>query len=301
MRPVKAEQRPRKGSRKGPGPSKLAFRLERAWKKPWLRSLVMVYLPFAVLAALGWRVAAEDKWRLAVQAEIESWTQALAARPEFAVEGVAVTGGTGELRAEVRRLLGPLAGVSSLTLDLGALRARIEAVGAVKTARVRFDPTGKLSVALEARRPVALWRGPDGALSLVDEEGVAIAAAERRVEHPGLPLVIGAGAKAHVAEALRLIEIAPPIRPRLRAMARVGERRWDVVLDRGLVIMLPEEGAAAALAGAMALHYSEELLERNLAAIDLRVHGRPALRMAPEAAEQLILERALAEVLGEET
>ena len=290
--------------RTGPGPSKAAYRLSRAWAKPWLRNLALVYLPLALLAALGWRVVSQDQLRLAIQAEAHAWVESGMNRPEFAVRGVAVTGGTEELRAEVRQTLGPLKGVSSLKLDIDGLRARVEEIGAVAEATVQLDPTGRLQISVTERLPAVVWRRADGTLGLLDHSGAEIGPLAHRAMAAELPLLLGTGAEDHVGEALALMDVAPSMVPRLRGFVRVGERRWDVVLTGpagDLVIMLPEEDAAKALAGVMALHYGEELLDRHLAAIDLRLRERPALRMAPEAAETLILQRAIAEVVGEDT
>lgn len=290
---------PRKGPR--PGPSKLAYRLHRAWAREGLRRLVTVYLPLAALGLVGWRVVSDDGLRVAAQEHLARAWETVAARPEFAVEGIVVSGGTGVLRARVRREIGPVAGLSSLTLDLGELRARVEAIGAVRRAELRFDTTGQLAVAIEAREPVALWRDGTGALALIDREGVRIDRVAARADHPDLPLVLGEGAERAVAEALALLEASPALKPRLRGLVRVGERRWDIVLDQGLTILLPEEGAVAALERALLVHARERLFDAHLAAVDLRVPGRPTLRLAPDAAEGLILERALTEVLEEET
>jgi len=104
-----------------------------------------------------------------------------------------------------------------------------------------------------------------------------------------------------VAEALDLLDAAPEIVPRLRAAVRVGKRRWDLVLDRGLTIKLPAAQPLDALARVMALHYGEELLDRGLAEIDMRLPGRPALRMMPEAAETYQIRKAVGAFGGKET
>mgnify|MGYP000518825031 CR=1 FL=1 len=62
------------------------------------------------------------------------------------------------------------------------------------------------------------------------------------------------------AEALALIDLAGPILPRLRGLERMGERRWDVVLDRGQRIMLPTDRPLPALQAAMAMDREDGLL-----------------------------------------
>jgi len=288
-------------SRKAPGPSKLTYRLSRAWAKPMVRNGVLVYLPLLILGLAGWRVAAHDDWRGWIETEVAALGDRIAARPEFAVRGVAVIGGSEELQRDVRRTLGIELGVSSLKLDVEALRHRVEALGAVETAAVQFDPQGTLRVTVVDRIPEALYRRPDGVLVLLDSGGVEIGPAGARADHPYLPVILGAGAPERVDEVLALLEAAAEIAPRLRAFVRVGERRWDIVLDRDMLIELPAEGSIEALSRVMALHYGDELLDRDLAVIDMRLPERPALRMSAEAAETYQIRRAVAAIGGEET
>ena len=291
----------RSGARPGPGPSKLSYRLARAWAKPRVRNAVLVYLPLAALALAGWRVAAHDAWRDAIRAEAAALVERVAARPEFAVRGVEVAGATAPLEAEVRGVVAVRPGMSSLRLDVERLRRRVEALGAVKRAAVRFDSRRVLRVSVVQRIPVAVFRRPDGVLVLVDGDGVEIGPAGERAAHPDLPLLLGAGAPAHVDEALGLLATAAEVAPRLRALVRVGERRWDMVLDRDMLVRLPAEDSLDALARVMALHYGEELLDRGLAVIDMRVPERPTLRMTPEAAETYQIRKAVTAIGGEET
>lgn len=295
MRPLSPERRP------APGPSRLAFRLARAWAQQRVRNLVLVYLPLVAFGLAAWAVVSTDRLRLAIQADLEALAERVAARPEFAVKGIAIEGASPGLARELRATVGPVKGTSSLHLDLDAIRARIEALGPVATASVFFDPRGTLAIRVSERLPAALWRDMDGALWVLDREGVTIGPAAARAEHPRLPLLLGIGAPARVEEALGLMEVAPALMPRLRAFALVGERRWDVVLDRGMTVLLPERAPARALAGAMALQFGEELFERDLTAVDLRLPERPTLRLHPRAAEDAVLRRAVDLVLGEDT
>ena len=288
-------------ARKSPGPSKLSYRLSRAWAKPIVRNAALVYLPLVALAIVGWRVAANDGWRGMIEARIVSVVEQIAARPEFAVRGVSVFGGSDQLQADVRRALDIRPGMSSLKLDVEELRHRAEALGAVEKATVQFDPQGTLRITVVERIAVVLFRRADEVLVMLDKGGVEIGPAGRRADHPELPVILGAGAPDHVGEVIALLGGAPGIMPRLRAFVRVGERRWNLELDRGMTIMLPQTGAVEALSRIMALHYGEELLDRDIVVIDMRLPGRPTLRMKPEAAETYQIRRAVAALGGEDT
>jgi cell division protein FtsQ len=67
----------------------------------------------------------------------------------------------------------------------------------------------------------------------------------------------------------------------------MGDRRWDVVLDRDQRILLPELDAVRSLERVIALDKAEQLLNRDVLAVDLRNADRPVLRLAPAALVKL--------------
>jgi cell division protein FtsQ len=73
----------------------------------------------------------------------------------------------------------------------------------------------------------------------------------------------------------------------------MGERRWDVVLDRGQRILLPETDSVQALERVIAMDQAVDMLERDLVAVDLRLPNRPTLRMTDGAVQELIRIRAI--------
>ena len=84
------------------------------------------------------------------------------------------------------------------------------------------------------------------------------------------------GADAAAVEALALIDAAGPLLPRMRRLVRMGQRRWDMVLDRDQRILLPAENPVPALEALLALNTADDLLARDLTAIDLRDPARLA-------------------------
>ena len=89
-------------------------------------------------------------------------------------------------------------------------------------------------------------------------------------------------------EAIAIFKAAGALGPRLRGLVRIGERRWDAVLNEGPVVMLPAKGALDALAYVKALEQTpEKPLTKDVTAIDLRIPGRPTLRLGPDALRSL--------------
>ncbi|MEM8792233.1 MAG: cell division protein FtsQ/DivIB [Pseudomonadota bacterium] len=285
----------------GPGLSKAHFRWQRDWGAR-VQKFARVYLPLIVLALIGWQVAENDDLRSLVDAEVDKIVREVMADPDLSVRDVVIEGADPELEALLAGMIGPVIGMSSMELGVRNLRFSLEELGEVRKARVTLSPTGVLKIAVEERRPVALWRDQAGRLSVIDREGVEIRPARERASAPDLVLLLGTGATDHVDEALEIIAAAPQVTDRLRAMVRVGERRWDLVLDRDLRILLPAEEPAAAMARVMGLHQGEsELLDRDLTVVDMRIPERPALRMTPRAVETRTREQAKERVEGEDT
>lgn len=301
-KPVKLlVDRTREPSAKGPGPSKLAYRLSRLWKKTWLRRGVLIGGPVAVLALTGWALSQSADVRAFVTAQKDAVMAALSSRPEFAVTDLRVAGASPDLTREIETVAALPEGASSLDLDVAGLQARLTALPAVRAAKVALRADGVLDIRIDERIAEVLWRDGEGGLWLADRDGVAIAGAEHRALHPRLPVVIGDDAPAAIGEALEVFRAVPDLQGRIRALVRVGARRWDVVLDRGLTIMLPEDAPDAALARVMAWHYGEDLLDRGIAVVDMRQADRPTIRMTAEADELYRLHEAARGSEGEDT
>ncbi|MEM9060461.1 MAG: cell division protein FtsQ/DivIB [Pseudomonadota bacterium] len=282
-----------------PGPSKLVYRLTRSWRKVWIRRTALIILPLAMLALVAWRVATDPVVVALVEDKRAEFADMMAERPEFAVHGVSIQGASDVLEAKIEPVLALPDKPSSLNIDVAAMQERIKSLAPVRDAHVTLTANGILDIAVEERIGKALWRDEEGSLWLVDPDGIEVASVSAREARPDLPLVLGRGAPAAMNEALGIFRAAPDLHARLRALVRIGERRWNVVLDRGLTILLPETAPRAALERVMAWHFGEDLLDRGLSAVDMRLVERPTLRMTRDAAE--IYLRALAADDGEET
>jgi cell division protein FtsQ len=282
-----------------PGPSKLMYRLSRSWNKKWLRNAALIGLPAVVFVLIAGRIVTDPMVQRVANDQYQAFVAALSERPEFAVRGVRIDGASQGLQAQIKEAIALGDGASSLSVDVTELKTRITELPPVRRVRVVLSPDGLLQIDVRERIAEALWRDPQGALWMVDREGVRIASAVARADHPDLPIVLGEGAPEAMDEALALFRAVPDLTPRLRAIVRIGNRRWDIALDKNLRILLPEVRPVDALQRVMALHYGEEILDRDLLAVDMRIAERPTLRMHPEAAEALRLRAAAGE--GEET
>lgn len=277
---------PVKLPRRDPAPSRLRYRLTRLWLRPWLRRAVNFGVPMLAGVLAAWTLMAELDVRTRLADAAASLRDAIVDRPQFTIARLEIPDVSPDLAEAIRVAAFVPLPASSLEINVGQIRDRIEALDAVERARVRALPSGALEIRAIERIPVIVWR-TDDRIELLDRTGVRVAEVDSRLRRPDLPLIAGVGADAHVPEALQLIEVAAPVAGRVRGLVRVGERRWDIVLDRDQVIRLPAIEPVAALERVMALDASDELLARDLAVVDMRDPQRPMLRMTEYAAEEL--------------
>ena len=269
--------------RRDPAPTRWQYRLQRLWLTPYYRVLLRYGGPVLVLAVVAQLVLQSETRRAAIVQSFVDIQEKFQARPEFRVGLLSIEGASADLADAVRARLGVKLPASSFDLDLTALRAKAQEMDAVASADLSLRTGGVLQVVITEREPMLIWRVSADRLEMLDATGHRVAALAARADRPDLPLIAGQGADLSAAEALSLIDAAGPLLPRMRGLVRMGERRWDMVLDRGQRILLPQDQPVQALEALLDMNSADDILTRDITDIDLRVAARPAIRLAPNA------------------
>jgi cell division protein FtsQ len=181
----------------------------------------------------------------------------------------------------LRAALGVSKGDPILGFSLEQARARIETLSWVEHATVERRLPGTIVVNLQERRPFAVWQNQRKYV-LIDRAGQVVADQDP-AQFRDLPLVVGPGAPVGAATLLDALTARPALQKRIVAAVRVGERRWNLRLDNGADVMLPEGHEAVALDRLLQLEQQHSVLDRPLVAIDLRLPDRLVLRPKPDA------------------
>lgn len=273
-------------AKRDPAPSRLAYRANRLWLTPGFRLLLRAGLPAALTFAAVAFYFGQDNNRQDFIDRAAEIRRSVEERPEFMVNLMSIDGASDELATDIREVLPLDFPLSSFDLDLVTMKDAIQELGPVARADLRIKAGGILEVKITERAPAVVWRGPSE-VELLDAYGNRVAGISSRMERADLPLIAGEGAEDNVSQALRLLATASPIEQRIRGLVRMGERRWDIVLDNDQRILLPQENPVQALQQVIALDQAQELLSRDITAIDMRNIHRPTLRMAPMATEEL--------------
>lgn len=244
------------------------------WVIPGLRIGAFVGI-FAV--ALGgptwlWRSGwIADSWR---EARVSAVT--VSAEIGLTVKEVLLEGRTHAPRAGVLKALGLKIGDPIMGFDIALVRDRIEALPWIESAAVERRLPGVVRVRIVEREPIALWQRK-GVLSLVGRDGVPITNLKLG-RFRDLLVIVGRDAPRHATNLLVMLASEPALRKRVRAAVRVGARRWNLRLDNGIDVRLPENGAAAAWARLADLDRRHGLLGNDIDTIDLRIPDRLIVR-----------------------
>ncbi len=174
---------------------------------------------------------------------------------------------------------------SIFTVDVASTRQRIEALPWVTAATVRKIFPGTLDVSIEEASAYARWR-LDSEEVLIAEDGT-ILAYEVPARFRALPLVAGRGANEKVREIEDLLTKFPEFKARTVAALYVNERRWDLKMDTGATVRLPQDDPRAALDRLTDIEAEGALLEIGRIVVDMRLKDRTSVQLVPPSAKEL--------------
>ena len=272
--------------RQDPAPSRVTYKLHRLWLTPFYRALIRTGLPIACILIGAFAYLRDPVMQQKIVMSFNNARMTIEQRPEFMIQQMHIQGVPESFDKLVRDTLNVNLPISSFHLDLEAMKARVDNIDAVETANLLIGSKGILEVGVVMRVPVLVWRSDKG-LILLDANGQKSGQLVSRLERIDLPLITGAGVQVHSEQALEIFKKLLPISGRVRGLMRVGERRWDVVLDRNQVLKLPENHPIAALGRILALHRVQDILNRDITVVDVRDGRKPILRLSEPALDGL--------------
>lgn len=204
----------------------------------------------------------------------------LTARAGFNIQAVYLEGRSRASQSEINKALAIVKGQSIFAADLDAMRVDLEKIDSVKTAAVERALPHTLYVRIVEREPVALWQN-NGKISLVDDNGVVMSGIDAE-PYAHLPLIIGTGAPAHVAELVGLLAAEPELAKHFAAGMYMGGRRWNIRFENGSEVKLPEENPLSAWKTLADMQKKQQILDRAVKTVDLRLPDRLFITVNPQ-------------------
>lgn len=213
---------------------------------------------------------------------------AVAARESAAwypIEEILAAGHYHTRRKDLLAAISVKPGDDMMDVDPDEIRARVEALDWIASAKVARLWPATLQVQVVEKEPYAIWQSR-GVSWLIDRKGATITK-DGVGEFAGLPLVVGNGAPQRAAELIEIMKRFPGIQRLTKASVRVGERRWDLHLKTGIQVRLPEDGIEDALQRLTVLEQEQKIFERDIESVDLRLPDRLVIKPRGGAAQSV--------------
>jgi len=256
-------------------------RVKPLWKSAKILALAGV-VALAGAAVGGWWMW-QSGW-VAQAAATARWAViATTADMGFRVENVLVVGRQETPREELLKAVRLARGAPILAFDPEAAKQRVEALPWVKSASVERRLPDTVFLRVVERRPLALWQHR-GRFALIDRDGHVIVD-DRLERFSQLLLVVGEDAPAHTARLLETLWRQPDLMSRVKAAVRVGGRRWNVRLDNGIDVRLPEENPGSAWTRLADYERTHHVLAKDVGVLDLRLPDRLIVQKARQSEE----------------
>jgi cell division protein FtsQ len=170
--------------------------------------------------------------------------------------------------------LGMNPGESIFAAKLAAARSRIMALDWIASADVVRRYPDSIFVTIVEKRPFALWQSPSlsngrGGVAVVERAGGVITTQDVE-KFSRLPKLVGAGAPEAAADLVDAVTAHRAAAARVAAYEYVSKRRWNLILNDGVVVKLPETEWRKELDALEHLIVDAGILERDVTEIDLR-------------------------------
>ncbi|SOC40298.1 cell division protein FtsQ [Rhizobium subbaraonis] len=229
-------------------------------------------------------LAATGFYGMSLGGHTQDFAQSTTTAAGFAIDDVKVSGARETSEIDILEQLGLDGTTSLVALDIEEARQKLAKLPWVEHVSVRKVYPGTIEITLKERTAFAIWQhGND--LSLIEKNGSVIAPL-RDNKFSALPLFVGRDAEAAAADFDKQFDNWPEIKARVRAYVRVAGRRWDLRLDNGVIVMLPEMNVPRAMEQLFRLQAEQGVLERDIAAVDLRLEDRTTIRLTEGALER---------------
>lgn len=193
------------------------------------------------------------------------------------IKTISVSSAHGKIdRAAIATAAGIRARTPTYGVKLDDALNRIMAIPDVQSAGVRRTASGNLAIRVELRTVVAYWTDGTHFYPLA-RDGAVINRPLTDMPHDAV--LFRGLLPTDVATVVKDVKQFPKILANVSYLEWTSARRWNLVMRGGMIVMLPENDIAAALANLTTLDAKGNILGRDIRILDLRDDARTFVRV----------------------
>lgn len=161
------------------------------------------------------------------------------------------------------------------SLNLKEISNQLLTIKEIESVKLEKQINGDIQLTVQEKQPVSIWINNNREF-LIDKNG-GILEIEKNF-FSDLLRVKGKNANIRVSNILKTIDTFPDIKKKVHLLEFISQYRWNLYLDKNIIVKLPYKDIEKALRFLSDLFINERLDIQRFKIIDMRVNGRIFLR-----------------------
>lgn len=162
------------------------------------------------------------------------------------------------------------------SIPIDEVKKKLEKISWIKSVSVQRKLPGKIYVRIVERTPIAILQS-NHKLYLLDIEG-KILEHNKIGNFENLPILVGEDAEKAAKYFLFVLNKSPKFLKQLAFATYVGKRRWNITINKGITVKLPEKHLSHAMRILEEISDDNGFFNDDIAEIDLRIIDRVVLK-----------------------
>ncbi len=191
----------------------------------------------------------------------------------YIVEEIEVVGDNDNCHVADVSMLDKYKGVSTILISVEDIRKDLESVDCVGQVSVSRMLPSKLRVSIEPRVPIAIWQHKHKFFFIANNGSVLQIRNSKDVSK--FIIILGDHAPEKTPALLVLLHQEPELYQKVVSAIWIGDRRWNIIFDNGMELLLPEDGYVKAWNKFVELSKNNDAFKSfSYRVVDLRVQNR---------------------------
>lgn len=163
-------------------------------------------------------------------------------------------------------------GMSIFLVPINSLRERLEEIDCVENASIKRVYPDTIDIVIHEKTPIAIWQNNQQFQYVAESGGLMAIKTLKGLDK--FIVITGNNAPIHAADLINMLEINNEVQQEVAAATWVGDRRWNITLKNGTIIMLPEEDPEIAWGKFIKLYRSPAFVDQQTKSFDMRIANR---------------------------
>ncbi len=173
----------------------------------------------------------------------------------------------------IRNLLGDIKPDTSIFLiSITDIKTKLESLDCISSVNIEREYPDTIKIQVHEKQPIAIWQNEQNFYYITENGSVMSIRKLKNIEK--FIVVAGSNAPIHTPGLVSFLELDQELMSQVTSAIWVGNRRWNIKLENGMLIKLPEINPEIAWNKFIKINNDAEFKEKNYKSVDLRIQDR---------------------------